>query len=274
MVAAQPHYEALQSGAENLGEPMIRWIRGLARSSVSLIHGDIEDAEHVGLRAAQFAKSTGQPDAGLFRAQVLFGVRIEQDRLDEIRPLWLELVEEYPHVRGVHAILAWLDSEVGHRDAARERFEQLASSDFSDVPLDEMWLLTVASAAVVANHLEDQSRAATLHTLLHPYADQIAGVGQLWVGSVRHHLALLATTAGAFDGADEQFTAASAVHQRMGAPIWLARTRLEWARMLLTRHQPGDTDRSQDLLTQALGAARDLGLASVERQAVALLDAT
>jgi hypothetical protein len=217
---------------------------------------------------------TNADDAGLFRAQVLFGVRIEQDRLDEIRPLWLELVEEYPHVRGVHALLAWLDSEVGHRDAARERFEQLASSDFSDVPLDEMWLLTVASAAVVANHLEDQSRAATLHTLLHPYADQIAGVGQLWVGSVRHHLALLATTAGAFDGADEQFTAASAVHQRMGAPIGLARPRLEWARMLLTRHQPGDTDRSQDLLTQALGAARDLGLASVERQAVALLDAT
>jgi hypothetical protein len=58
----------------------------------------------------------------------------------------------------------------------------------------------------------------------------------------------------------------------MGARADLARTRLEWARMLLTRRQPGDADRARELLGQALLTARELGLATVERRAVELLE--
>jgi hypothetical protein len=41
--------------------------------------------------------------------------------------------------------------------------------------------------------------------------------------------------------------------------------------MLLTRRQPGDSDRARELLGQALATARELGLANVERRAVELL---
>jgi hypothetical protein len=41
--------------------------------------------------------------------------------------------------------------------------------------------------------------------------------------------------------------------------------------MLLTRGQPGDTERASELLGPALAAARELGLANVERRAVELL---
>jgi hypothetical protein len=57
----------------------------------------------------------------------------------------------------------------------------------------------------------------------------------------------------------------------MGAPTWLARTHLEWARMLLMRRQPGDVERARELLGQALATARELGLGTVERRAVELL---
>jgi hypothetical protein len=60
-------------------------------------------------------------------------------------------------------------------------------------------------------------------------------------------------------------------HERLAAPAWLARTRLEWARMLLTRRRPGDTDRARELLNQALPVARELGLAKIELDAVTLL---
>ena len=40
--------------------------------------------------------------------------------------------------------------------------------------------------------------------------------------------------------------------------------------MLLTRRDAGDPDRARELLGQALATARELGLANVERQAVAL----
>jgi hypothetical protein len=58
---------------------------------------------------------------------------------------------------------------------------------------------------------------------------------------------------------------------RIGAPTWLARTRLEWARMLLTLRGAGDMERAQELLRQALTTARELGLGNVERRAMALL---
>jgi hypothetical protein len=51
----------------------------------------------------------------------------------------------------------------------------------------------------------------------------------------------------------------------------LAHTRLEWARTLFLRREPGDDERAQDLLGQALGTARELGLGEVEHRAGELL---
>ena len=74
-----------------------------------------------------------------------------------------------------------------------------------------------------------------------------------------------------FDDAEQHFSAAEATHLRIGAPIWLARTQLEWARMLMTRRALGDAERGRALLDQALESARRLGLAKVESDAVVLL---
>jgi hypothetical protein len=90
-------------------------------------------------------------------------------------------------------------------------------------------------------------------------------------GPVAFYLGLLATTIGDWPDAETHFAAAAATHERIGAPTWLARTRLEWARMLLASQQPGDAERAHDLLDQALATARELGLANIERGAVGLL---
>jgi DNA transposition AAA+ family ATPase len=82
---------------------------------------------------------------------------------------------------------------------------------------------------------------------------------------------MLATTLGRFADAEEHFTFAANLHERIGAPVWLARTRVESARMFLARRAPGDADRADKVLGQALATARKLGLAKVERDAAALL---
>ena len=51
----------------------------------------------------------------------------------------------------------------------------------------------------------------------------------------------------------------------------LARSRLDWARMLLTRMGPADADRAAALLDQVLTVAREVGLPTVERRARELL---
>jgi hypothetical protein len=60
-------------------------------------------------------------------------------------------------------------------------------------------------------------------------------------------------------------------YERLGAPIGLARNRLEWARMLLRRDEVGDDARARELLRSTLERARELCLTGIERQAAALL---
>src|SRR5207237_9449529 len=107
--------------------------------------------------------------------------------------------------------------------------------------------------------------------LLLPCAHLITGTLVAWSGSASHHLGMLATTLGRLEEADRFFAAADATHGTIPAPVWLARTRLEWARMLLARRQPGDAERAGELLDRAVAAARELGLGNVERRAVQLL---
>jgi hypothetical protein len=91
------------------------------------------------------------------------------------------------------------------------------------------------------------------------------------LGAVAYYLGFVAATAGVFGEAERRFAAAASTHERIGAPTWLARTRLEWARMLLRRAGPDDAGRARELLGEALTTARDLGLANIERRAVRLL---
>ena len=98
----------------------------------------------------------------------------------------------------------------------------------------------------------------------------VAHRGGAATGAVDHYLALTETTGGRFDQADRNF-AAAALHESLGAPIWLARTRLEWAQLLLTRRAPGDAERAGELLDQALATSRELGLGAIEHRATVML---
>ncbi|HEX6382912.1 MAG TPA: helix-turn-helix transcriptional regulator, partial [Acidimicrobiia bacterium] len=112
--------------------------------------------------------------------------------------------------------------------------------------------------------------AGRLYPLLAPYADRTAGNGVIWLGSVAHYLGVLATTLERFDDAERHLAAGEAAHERLGAPGWLARTRLERARLLVTRGEPEDAKEARQLLDQVKDSAREMGLAGLERRAAAL----
>jgi hypothetical protein len=58
-------------------------------------------------------------------------------------------------------------------------------------------------------------------------------------------------------------------HATMAAPLWLARTRLDLARVLLEGQ--GDSEEAAALLDQATRTAAELGCVSVERRSRELL---
>jgi hypothetical protein len=55
------------------------------------------------------------------------------------------------------------------------------------------------------------------------------------------------------------------------APIKLARTQVDWARMLSDRGRAGDPERARELLDIALTTATRLGLATIKRHAQTVL---
>jgi tetratricopeptide (TPR) repeat protein len=268
---ARADVEQLAHLGEDLGQPTLRWCAAWVRAAYLAAVGRLEDAERYSDLAAEIGRASGQPDTPIFVAAQRFGVCLERGRLAEIQEAVVSAFELNPTYRPVCAVAALVDAELGRIDEAHDRFENLAARDFSDIPVDAVWFFTTSMLALVATRLDDHRRSRTLYDLLYPYAHLIAGSPSVWVGCVSQYLAMLATTLGRFADAEAHFAAAEATHLRVGAPGWLARTRLEWARMLLTRRQPGDLDRARELLGQALATARQLGLAKVEHDGVALL---
>jgi hypothetical protein len=135
------------------------------------------------------------------------------------------------------------------------------------------WPFLAVHLTTGAVRLSTGDAAATLHDLLVPYAGVNAqdGGAVTFLGSFSHYVGMLAASLAQWDEAEEHLADAAAMHERMGARAYLARTRLEWAGTLLTRRGSGDVERARELLGQALTAARELELVAVERRAVELL---
>jgi hypothetical protein len=166
-------------------------------------------------------------------------------------------------------MLAQAYCELGRPDDARQVFDPLMAV-LPDMPPDPNWIIAVIRSAAVCADLGDRAAAGRLYPLLAPYADRIAGNGVIWLGSVAHFLGVLATTLERFDDAEHHLAAAEAANARLAAPGWLARTRLERARLLLRRGEPEDAGEARQLLDQVVATARELDLASLERRAAAL----
>ncbi|UCD56640.1 MAG: hypothetical protein JSV16_12525, partial [Candidatus Hydrogenedentota bacterium] len=58
---------------------------------------------------------------------------------------------------------------------------------------------------------------------------------------------------------------------QVGERPWSARSRHEYARMLIERNDPGDRDKARALLTEATATYRELGMPSFLENAEALM---
>ena len=257
--------------AADLGQPTLQWMATFQWACWLLLAGRIDDAESQANEAYQIAQAAGEPDRFRFYGTQLFFVRFEQGRLEEV----VGLVERGAHRSGAspvtRAALALALCELSRHDEARALVTELADGVFADAHSHYLSLfgLTMVAAAVAA--LKERTLAKPIYEQLLPHGAVIPHSGLAAIGCLHHHLGSLASVVGLFRDAEIHFAGAAATHERVGAPAWLARTRLEWARMLLTRRETGDADRAGELLGQALTAARELGLGNVERRAVELL---
>ena len=269
--AADPYFDRAERLAEELGQPTLRWLVGHFRTVRTILAGDLVEGERRVLASFELGQATGQPDAAIFLTAHMFPIRLEQGRLGEFEERLAERVAASPGLPVLRANMARLLCDLDRPDDAIGHFEFLATDNFTGVPRDPAWIMCMLECATVCAYLGDRARAPVLFDLLVPYASQFIFLSGGSLGAIAHYLAILASTSGDFDEAERRFAEAAATHERISAPIWLARTRLEWARMLMSRDQPGDAEQARLLLGQALTVARERGLADIERRAVRLL---
>ncbi|HEV3364835.1 MAG TPA: hypothetical protein VG795_11990, partial [Acidimicrobiia bacterium] len=250
------------------------------RASLAVLQGEpdaeirLSAADELG-RKITVGGTNAAPE--IFWASRLFELRVEQGRFDEVSGWFRAFTTRVGAPDAgpvfVRAIYARISLEDGEADVAAGVLDQLAADGFTHPRHTLGWLVFMVECAWVTSRLGRKDCVAPLRSAMAPYADQLM-IGSFagWIGgSVSLHLAMLAATAGDYAQADTEFAAAAATHDRIRAPIWLARTRVEWARMLLARAESNDVARAHDLLGRALTTASELGLAKMEREATELL---
>jgi tetratricopeptide (TPR) repeat protein len=261
--------------ALDLGQPMLVWaVKFGLRVGRALIAGHLREAEHLARDSYEIGRAAGQAEIEWMYATHMFLIRLEQGRLDqEVETLILAAVTSNTALGArlpfLEALLAVVRCELGRKKAAAEVLGRLASVP---PPFGIYWLLAAVNWALAATQLHDVRSCQRLYDLLLPYHHYAVPYHVFPTPSVAHHLGLLAVTLRRFRDAKGHFAAAEETHAGIGAAAYLARTRLEWARMLIAEGKSGDTERARELLHQALVTARELQLAKVERDAAALLE--
>jgi tetratricopeptide (TPR) repeat protein len=260
-----------QERADELRQPVLGWMSRMVASNLANACGRLRESEDLASESYRLGLATGQPDAAVYFGANQLLLHLHRGRLGEVADDLDRAAASAPEMT-----LSWrtwravMYCEEGQRTDARPLFEA-AMAQLADEPKDFLWLPAVVRLAAVCAYLVDADRALQLSKILAPYEHQAAATGGTWFGSVSHYLGLLATVLGEFDRADDLFSHAEDMHEGFGAAPWTARTRVEWAHMLLARGRPGDVDRARRRLGQAIAAAREIGLSGVERRAVTLL---
>jgi class 3 adenylate cyclase/tetratricopeptide (TPR) repeat protein len=258
-----------ESLVADLGQPVLAWATMHHRATLRILH-DEPDAEAAANKAREFGASIGQPE--IFSMAHRSTLLSERGRVGEVAE-WLRQMVERTQSPFVKSVYGQVLAETGQTQTAACLYDELASTRFAHPTHNVAWLGFMIQSAWLSARFGRVDGALQLRPILEPYADQlvVGGFAGWVVGSVAYYLGLLCRTIRDWPAADTYFTAAAATHERIDAPSWLARTRVEWARMLLARVEQGDQDRATELLRQALSTARDVGLPKIEREAVDLL---
>jgi tetratricopeptide (TPR) repeat protein len=255
--------------AERLGQPTYSWLAAYDRATQALMAGLLEEAQRSAEDARVIAVRSEEPEALAFYAGQLINIRFEQGRLQELEPLIAFQVQTNPGIPAFRAALALARAEAGMRDQALEVLSIDAASGFSELPYDSNWLVGLVIYAEACATLNEPDAAMTLHGLLEPWVNHVAFNSATTWGLVRRHVGNLQRVLHRYDEAERDLRQAADRHAAMVAPLWLARTRLDLARVLLERGD--DSDEAERLLEQAGRTASELGCTSVERRSAQLL---
>jgi class 3 adenylate cyclase/tetratricopeptide (TPR) repeat protein len=244
---------------EQLGQPIQRYFVLWLQSTLALLEGRFDDAEHLSNEALDFAAAADHPDAFVvWGTQAVVFAWQRGDTTNLLEPSH-RLLGDFPDLASWPAAVALVEAIAGHVDDARQRLQDYMANA-EEVRFGATWIAATMSLAEVARIVDERDAAATLYAWLAPYEDNlcVVSLNLSELGPVSRSLGVLATLQGDYERAEQHFERALATSHAIGAPPHVARISVDYARMLRARGGDGDAECSRTLLDAATVTARDL----------------
>jgi len=273
----------LHTIADQIRRPRFIALAHTFTATLAIARGELDRAEeHV--RAAAHLNQRIHPYHSSWVAFIqLFTIRREQGRADElssddqtIRPPGAGDAGFEVYARAARWQIPFALSEQGRSQEAHRSFVELMER-LEELPPENARnarLASLASLVDVCASVGDAAAAAQLLPLVRPYEDQwvVIGFGAICGASVHNMLGMLEGVLGHQDVAEGHFATALAEHDRERAVVAQARTRHNYARMLLRRGgETDDAHRAQVLIRSGIDLATRHGLTASRRKLERLL---
>jgi DNA-binding CsgD family transcriptional regulator/tetratricopeptide (TPR) repeat protein len=236
------------------------------RTLQALFDGRFADAERL---LAETWEARGGRDMRRVYHQMLF-LRREQGRCGELLEEFRALARAYPSAPyGVP--IAFILSEIGRHDEARDLLRRAAVGGFADVIDSYGKAYFLALLSEVCSALGDQEQSGRLYDLLLPWDGRQIGFGTtICLGPASLYLGMLSAVIGRPE-TDQRYQDAIDSCRRTGAAPWLARAQYRYAGLLLGRARPEDREQGLQLAQAARRTADDLGMTLLSEQVMQLL---
>ena len=254
--------DAIEALAARLRQPAIEFRARTLRTAQTLISGRLDDAEQQIAALGDYVAAHGLTQPGTIGV-LTFRLHYERGRLADFEPFLLQLVADQASIVTWRVALISVYASTDRLDDARDHLQMLAADDFAIIPRDVLWVVSIAGIARIAGLAGELDIAQRAYDYMLPFRGVTAVTGQSAEQPVALSIGTAAAALGRFDDAEQLYAEAIDLAQRLGAPTFVAATRVQWAQTLLDPRGPHDVTRAKELAQQALATAEELGLGRV-----------
>jgi tetratricopeptide (TPR) repeat protein len=245
----------------------VLWLARHARAMMAILDGRFTTAEALAGEAQSLGRQTHGADVEGVYGMQMFTIRREQSRLSEVAPVIKHFIEENPDETTWLPGFALVAADLGYRDAAQRRLNELARNGF-EMPLDAKRSASLSFISEVAISLGDTDAAQMIYDLMLAYKDMTvtAGVATVCFGAASRYLGMLSAALGKFEKAAEHFEHALEMNAASGSRPWLAHAQAEYADMLLKVGSKKAIERAMSLSEQAAATAAELNMVRLKKR--------